>query len=311
MIRKFKVYINYDRNDPVELMSKAGNGIGNYMVPWLIEEALKRHKEVEVIQPQDYRDDMKLDMILNSMPMDPIPFLKAKGGITALWDLEECSDPKRKYFDQCDIIFHPNYNPYRWDLYPVEKSSYLPLANDFIVSRYFSDEPFVYDVSFLGREELEIYQYRRDILDALDKEFKICRGTRPRGEPSSRIISQGRLTVQVSGWDNLEERFFQNGAIRPMLVDYLEEIDLVADRDKDYISYTSLDECLEKVRYYLKHMDEAEVIGNNLIEKIKKFHTYDNRADEIVRILKGGKLDKRGQYLWNKAKGLPKKIGYE
>ena len=168
--KRFKIYLNYDRNDPVEKMAKVANGVGNYMVPWMLEEALKRNKEVEVISPEDFDESMETDMVLNSMPMDPIPFIQSRGGITTLWDLEECSDPKRKYFETCDIIFHPNYNPYRWDLYSAEKSSYLPLANDFDVSKYYSDEPLVYDVSFLGREELEIYQLRRGILNALEKD---------------------------------------------------------------------------------------------------------------------------------------------
>lgn len=310
MKKIFKIYLNYDRNDPVEVAVKAQNGVGNYMNAWLLEKALSKHKEVRVLTPDEFAKGEEIDMVINAPPMDTIPFVKLKKGLSTLWDLEECADPKRQYYGVADIIFHPNYNPYRWDLYPSGKTSYLPLANDFDVSRYFPEEPFLYDVSFLGRESMDTYKYRRDILDALSKEFKVERGTKLRGEPSSRVISQGKLTIQTSGWDNLEERFFQNGSIRPLLVDYLEEIDLIAERDKDYISYTSLEEAVEKVRYYLGHMDEAEAIGNRLIKKIKKNHTYENRANEIVRILKGGKLDTRGQYLWDKSKDLPKKAGY-
>lgn len=299
---KYHVCLNYDRNDVNELAAQKV-GSSNYMVPTLLEKAFSKHPDVTVYTRSDYMDKNpeKVDIVINCMPMNGMPFLQNSKGLTAWWDLEECSEPRREYYPQSDIIFHPNYNPYRHQLYPKEKASYLPLANDFDVSRYFPEEPVLFDIAFLGREELEIYERRRRILDLLERFWTVKRGRVPRGEMSSRVISQGRLTIQISGWDNLEERFFQFGAIRPMLVDYLEELDLVAKRDVEYISFTHDKECLEKVEYYLDHPEEAEKIFQAQLKNIKENHTYENRVEEILRILDGGELNHVGWHLWDKA----------
>lgn len=307
-----KICMNYDRDDPNEVAAR-GRGTSNFMVPMMLEHAFERRDDVVCYRQDEllrgFSDEGEaisdVHLIINSMPMNQLQFIKNKNGLTAWWDLEECSDPKREFYEPSDIIFHPNYNPYRWKLYPYEKASYLPLANDFIESgyKYYPDEPLEYDVSFLGREELGIYTKRTRIINKLkDAGLSATRGQMMRGEPSARFISKGRLTIQISGWDNLEERFFQFGAIRPIMCDYLEEMDLVAERDKDYISFVTDEECVEKALYYTSHLSEAETIGNRLIEKLKKYHTYDARAEEVIRIIKGGKLNKQGQYLWDKAK---------
>lgn len=306
MERTYRIGINYDKNDPVEVDARQ-RGTSNFMVPTLLEKALRSLPNVLVFDRQELLKGTgkrpQIDLLLNCMPMNQISFLDNPNGITAWWDLEECSDPKKEYFDRCDVIFHPNYNPYQWNLYPKGKSSYLPLANDFQVSRYYPEEKMIYDISFLGREELEnVYRRRRTILDYLDEKYFIRRGKSQRGEMSSRAISQGKLTLQISGWDNLEERFFQFGAIRPILVDYLEELDLIAERDVDYISFETNEECYEKIEYYLKHMDEAEAIHKRLVEKLSKYHTYKNRAEEILRYIRTGERNTDGQYLWDKAK---------
>lgn len=302
MAKTYRIGINYDKNDPNEVEARI-KGTSNFMVPMLLEKAFREMDNVEVYDTQEMsKSHPKLDLILNSMPMNQLPFIDNPDGLTAWWDLEECSDPKREYFDRCDVIFHPNYNPYQWNLYPFARCSYLPLANDFRVSRYYPEEKMIYDVAFLGREELEnVYRRRRVILDYLDEKYFIRRGKAQRGEMSSRAISQGKLTIQISGWDNLEERFFQFGAIRPMLVDYLEELDLVADRDIDYISFTTDEECYDKIAYYLGHMDEAEAIHQNLLKKLQEHHTFKNRAEEILRVIDTGNMNKVGQYLWDKA----------
>lgn len=306
MERTYRIGLNYDKNDPNEVEARQ-KGTSNFMVPMLLEKALRRMENVEVYDTQEMNKGTgkkpQMDMIINSMPMNHLPFMDNPGGITAWWDLEECSDPKVEYFDRCDVIFHPNYNPYRWNLYPAGKASYLPLANDFDVSRYIPEEKMIYDIAFLGREELEnVYRRRRTILDYLDDKYFIRRGKAQRGIPSAKAISQGKLTLQISGWDNLEERFFQFGAIRPILVDYLEEIDLIAERDVDYISFVTDEECYEKIAYYLEHMDEAEAIHQRLVKKLQDHHTYKNRAEEIIRFIKEGTTYNPGQYLWDRAK---------
>ena len=310
-MKKYRILINYDYEDSVDVAARKAGYESNYMVPWLLEKEMSRWDNIEVLRRnqvkifdgQEPKKVKGVDMVFNSPPIADYDFLIAQDGMTAFWDLEECSDPRKQYYKNCDVIFHPNYNPYMYNLYPMAKTSYLPLANDFEVSKYYEDEPLKYEIAWLGRENMLAYDRRKRILNKLGEKF-IMSPTRgaslPRGEVSSRLISRGLLTIQISGLDNLEERFFQFGAIRPIVVDYLEEIDFIAEKDVDYIGFTTDDECLEKVDYYIEHYDEAEKMWRKLEAKLKKRHQYKHRVREILRILDGGKMDHKGVFLWDK-----------
>lgn len=55
--------------------------------------------------------------------------------------------------------------------------------------------------------------------------------------------------------------------------------------DVDYVYYTDNDDLLYKVEYYLKHVDEREVIARNGYEKVKSEHTYAHRVSTILSMI--------------------------
>ncbi len=64
--------------------------------------------------------------------------------------------------------------------------------------------------------------------------------------------------------------------------DFLEYF--VPGEDFDY--YTSYEDLMEKVEYYLSHKKERKEIARNGYEKIKKYHSFEKRLDLILDIIK-------------------------
>ena len=53
----------------------------------------------------------------------------------------------------------------------------------------------------------------------------------------------------------------------------------------DLETYSSMDELIEKVDFYLNHDDLRKKIANNGYEKVKKMHTYQHRITDMLRLI--------------------------
>jgi spore maturation protein CgeB len=51
---------------------------------------------------------------------------------------------------------------------------------------------------------------------------------------------------------------------------------------EDYDYYDGEDDLMEKIEYYLSHDKERADIATNAYEKVRTFHTYENRVDEML-----------------------------
>ena len=71
-----------------------------------------------------------------------------------------------------------------------------------------------------------------------------------------------------------------------LLTNYQEDFLDCFEPGVDYVYYVSYDDLLEKIDYYLTHEEERVQIARNGYEKAKKYHTYKNRFDEMVRVMK-------------------------
>ena len=54
----------------------------------------------------------------------------------------------------------------------------------------------------------------------------------------------------------------------------------------DFAYYDSYDDLLWKTEYYLTHEEERQAIARSGYEKVKKYHTYQNRFDQMLEIMK-------------------------
>lgn len=68
------------------------------------------------------------------------------------------------------------------------------------------------------------------------------------------------------------------------LIDYRKELYEFFNKD-EIISFSSLEDCIRKTRYYLKNEKEREEISKRSYERVIKNHTYKHRLGEILSIL--------------------------
>ncbi len=53
--------------------------------------------------------------------------------------------------------------------------------------------------------------------------------------------------------------------------------------DEDFVYYDSYEDLMSKTEYYLSHEKERHEIAQNGLEKIRKYHTYENRIGEMFK----------------------------
>jgi spore maturation protein CgeB len=51
------------------------------------------------------------------------------------------------------------------------------------------------------------------------------------------------------------------------------------------VYYESFDDCEKKAEYYLTHEDERLTIAENGCRKVRQFHTYDKRVEEMLGVV--------------------------
>ena len=59
---------------------------------------------------------------------------------------------------------------------------------------------------------------------------------------------------------------------------------------EDYVFYESKDDMIDKAGYYLEHADEREKIAASGYEKVKKYHSYDNRIKQMFSIINNDEI---------------------
>ena len=85
------------------------------------------------------------------------------------------------------------------------------------------------------------------------------------------------------GEKNIPMRFFEGMAIGALLENYNDNLDSLATNGEHYIGYTSFDDLVAKIRYYLDHNTARNKIVRKARKHALKHHTYQHRAKEILK----------------------------
>lgn len=70
-----------------------------------------------------------------------------------------------------------------------------------------------------------------------------------------------------------------------LLTNYQQELPSYFEIGKDLECYESMEDCVQKVQYYLAHEDERKAIAQNGYKKVKQLHTYEHRILKMMEIL--------------------------
>lgn len=71
-----------------------------------------------------------------------------------------------------------------------------------------------------------------------------------------------------------------------LLSNYQQDYEELFENGVDYVFYTDYNDLEEKVEYYLTHEKERQEIADNGYRKVKELHTYKNRVDTILELIR-------------------------
>lgn len=70
-----------------------------------------------------------------------------------------------------------------------------------------------------------------------------------------------------------------------LLSNYQSDFLLHFEPDVDFVYYENIQDAVEKAAYYLKHDEERAKIARNGLNKIKTFHSYEQRLSEMLQLV--------------------------
>jgi hypothetical protein len=199
---------------------------------------------------------------------------------------------RAKQFDTIFMSHKPSIEKFIKDGIPAEKIHYMPWAAEPMAYKPFSIME-KYNWCFIGH----LTHYDRIALcDRFCKEWPLGekgylgwrQGEFPGHnvfEDAARKYSQSKIVLNESIMDDVNMRDFEVLACKRLLL--REDIPGIHDHFEDgkhLVLFKSIDEAVEKAKYYLEHEDERNVIAEAGYREFLDKHTYMHRAKEILKI---------------------------
>ena len=252
-----------------------------YTTASYIEYALQRRKDISYFRLGEDRLACA-DFYIN---IEPCEFIARYPGRPSIyWEIDNHihrGADTAKYGLVDKVYIAQNYFK---DLYPQEKTEWLPLGADIERHKRYPEEEQEFDVGFIGNDT---YPHRRALLEAIGKKYKLLRTSKVYGEDYARMLSQCKIIFNCAMDNDINMRVFEGLAIgRLLMTDMVQDQDKLIEDGKHYICYKEEKDLLEKIRYYLDNDTEREAIAKAGADEVKMFHTYDDRLTVMLEGVK-------------------------
>lgn len=124
------------------------------------------------------------------------------------------------------------------------------------------------------------------------------------GLENFRLLGRSRLTfnchIDSAGTSAGNARLFEaTGMGACLITDWKTNLPQLFEPDTEVVTYRSIEECIEKVKFLLEHEPERQRIAAAGQKRTLRDHTYVKRAaqlDEIIRSLTEGRVDRSRAY---------------
>jgi len=137
-----------------------------------------------------------------------------------------------------------------------------------------------YDLCFVGHVSSK---NREDALDRMFAAFPNFYYGQQLFDAAARKYAESKIVFNIAMKNDVNMRCFEVLATGSfLLTDYVDSVDELFEDGKHLILYRSLDEAIDKAKYYLAHDDEREKIAQAGYEHVLKNHTIQNRVDVIL-----------------------------
>jgi O-antigen biosynthesis protein len=140
-----------------------------------------------------------------------------------------------------------------------------------------------YDLCFVGHVNSE---NRIEALDRMFREFPNFWFGQRLFEDAARKFAESKIVFNVSIKDDVNMRVFETLATRSfLLTNALPTLGELFEDGKHLVTYSDLDDAVEKARWYLAHDEERERIARAGYEEVIAKHTYAHRLARIVEVM--------------------------
>jgi spore maturation protein CgeB len=167
---------------------------------------------------------------------------------------------------------------------------------------FFAEDSFMLANLFLGQKVTSLE--RLDILDVLSQQFQVTLYSTSGEELLPKVHHRGWIENEIGMPKvfknskinlNITLRSIQTGiplrvfdimgAGGFLITNFQQELYDFFEEGKDFVVYENLTDLKEKVRYYLEHDDERIAIAKSGHTKVLKFHTFEKRVEEMLKII--------------------------
>lgn len=168
-----------------------------------------------------------------------------------------------------------------------QRAFWLPCA---VEPQAYPNEPIAikkYDISFVGHVTFE---KRAVMLDRIFKEFPNFWYGQRLFENAAEIYRKSKIVFNTAANDDENMRLFEATATGSfLLTEWTSHIDELFEDGKHLVTYKTLDEAVEKAKYYLDpaNEQERELIAKTGMEHTLANHTYEIRANTILSTIFG------------------------
>lgn len=137
-----------------------------------------------------------------------------------------------------------------------------------------------YDICFVGHVSSA---NREEALDRVFREFPNFYYGQQLFEDAARKYAESKIVFNIAMKEDVNMRCFEALATKSfLLTDWVPSIEDLFEDGKHLVLYRTMDECIEKAKYYLAHDEEREKIAQAGYEHVLKNHTIQDRVNIIL-----------------------------
>jgi hypothetical protein len=126
---------------------------------------------------------------------------------------------------------------------------------------------------------------RGHVIDSLDK-YGIKKDIFVIGGDMVTAINSYKIHLNCNISNDINYRTFETcGCGTMLLTNYTPGLEKLFDIGKEIVVYTSIEDLDNKVKYYLENEDERNLIAESGYQRVKRDHTYSERAKKLIEII--------------------------
>jgi|19_taG_2_1085344.scaffolds.fasta_scaffold03801_4 hypothetical protein len=162
-----------------------------------------------------------------------------------------------------------------------QKCHYFPNAYPDDLIYPINDIEKIHDIGFCGN-----YVNRKQWIDNINKKYNIKRDIFVIGKNMVKTINGYKIHFNKNIGGDINFRTFETlGCKTFLLTDKTPGLNDLFKIGEEIIIYNNMNDLLDKINYYLKNEKEREEVTTKGYNKVKQYHTYNNRANELVSLI--------------------------